>query len=273
MINRIVLSAVLIVTLLVATSPSQARWMNPQTGRFHTMDTYEGDQETPQSLHRYVYCYGDPVNRTDPSGHLVEDPLFAGFLNVNMTQRDAARVSAGRAMAMKSIAMTTAVMAIIAIETLPLGEMQPQPDPIPAPPGMDPKQWNPNLLFRGMMEEGGMPKIGDSRRTLGVVEGTPPKGDIQVGAGNTVAPGTGGMSVALGTPMNLPEWRRPRILGGSGKDPVWGIHASLLGPSLMLRKDSPTHGVVEPIMPMSLDSYRNALGSTRETWLKVVNGN
>jgi len=77
MIKRIGLSAILIAALVFATSPSQARWMNPQTGRFHTMDTFEGDQEQPLSLHKYLYCRADPVNGSDPSGHFMEG--LAGF--------------------------------------------------------------------------------------------------------------------------------------------------------------------------------------------------
>ena len=32
------------------------------------MDAFEGDQESPLSLHRYTYAHNDPVNYTDPSG-------------------------------------------------------------------------------------------------------------------------------------------------------------------------------------------------------------
>ena len=47
----------------------RARYFNPGTGRFWTMDTDEGWQEDPQSLHKYLYCWADPVNLHDPSGH------------------------------------------------------------------------------------------------------------------------------------------------------------------------------------------------------------
>jgi len=33
------------------------------------MDTYEGDDENPLSLHKYLYASGNPVNRIDPSGN------------------------------------------------------------------------------------------------------------------------------------------------------------------------------------------------------------
>lgn len=46
-----------------------ARYYNPQNGRFITMDTYRGEFEEPLSLHLYAYCANDPINYTDPSGH------------------------------------------------------------------------------------------------------------------------------------------------------------------------------------------------------------
>jgi len=45
------------------------RFYDPVTGRFWTGDSYEGTEEDPMSLHRYLYCAADPVNRWDPSGH------------------------------------------------------------------------------------------------------------------------------------------------------------------------------------------------------------
>lgn len=47
----------------------RARYYQPQLGRFWTMDSYEGNQNDPLSLHKYLYCHADPVNRIDPSGN------------------------------------------------------------------------------------------------------------------------------------------------------------------------------------------------------------
>jgi len=48
----------------------RARWMDPQTGRFMGMDSFEGDQEDPLSLHKYLFVKGDGgVNASDPSGN------------------------------------------------------------------------------------------------------------------------------------------------------------------------------------------------------------
>jgi RHS repeat-associated protein len=46
----------------------RARWYNPSNGLFNRIDPYSGDTEDPQSLHKYLYCYGNPINGLDPTG-------------------------------------------------------------------------------------------------------------------------------------------------------------------------------------------------------------
>jgi RHS repeat-associated protein len=48
------------------------RYLNTGTGRFTTMDSFEGTSTEPLSLHKYLYAHADPVNRIDPSGHEVQ---------------------------------------------------------------------------------------------------------------------------------------------------------------------------------------------------------
>ncbi|HYG11873.1 MAG TPA: RHS repeat-associated core domain-containing protein, partial [Pyrinomonadaceae bacterium] len=48
----------------------RARYMNPASGRFWTLDTYEGTQFDPASLHKYLYAEADPANKLDPSGNM-----------------------------------------------------------------------------------------------------------------------------------------------------------------------------------------------------------
>src|SRR5579871_5531772 len=48
---------------------NRARYLNVSTGRFWSMDTEEGDPQSPLSLHKYLYSSNDPTNRRDPSGH------------------------------------------------------------------------------------------------------------------------------------------------------------------------------------------------------------
>lgn len=49
---------------------AQARFYSAGLGRFLSTDPVGGRLDTPQSINRYAYVGGDPVNRTDPSGLL-----------------------------------------------------------------------------------------------------------------------------------------------------------------------------------------------------------
>jgi len=46
------------------------RYLNPDSGRFWTRDSYEGDLYDPVSLHKYLYASSDPVEYIDPSGFM-----------------------------------------------------------------------------------------------------------------------------------------------------------------------------------------------------------
>ena len=76
----------------------RARYMNPSTGTFTTMDTYQGSIFDPVSLHKYLYANANPVTYVDPSGYFgltdvvcanaIGDMLFygisAGIINVGL---------------------------------------------------------------------------------------------------------------------------------------------------------------------------------------------
>jgi len=47
---------------------NRARFYDQQLGRFWSMDTYEGDPQSPASLHKYLYAGANPVDRRDPNG-------------------------------------------------------------------------------------------------------------------------------------------------------------------------------------------------------------
>jgi hypothetical protein len=124
-------------------------------------------------------------------------------------------------------------------------------------------------LFRSMKEgAGGVPQVEASARALGVRPG------IDVPAahdGETVQPGQGGVSVSPDDPLNLPYFRRPPEFQGTGKDPVWTIDETQLGPDLRYRPDAahPGHGFIEPVRPMKLGEYRKAVEQTQSRWQKV----
>jgi RHS repeat-associated protein len=46
----------------------RARYYNPTTGRFPTMDIFTGAERIPSSLNKYVYVANEPVGETDYSG-------------------------------------------------------------------------------------------------------------------------------------------------------------------------------------------------------------
>jgi RHS repeat-associated protein len=54
----------------------RARYYKPVTGRFFSRDPADEKLIDPETLHRYLYAAGDPINRLDPRGR--ED--FADYL-------------------------------------------------------------------------------------------------------------------------------------------------------------------------------------------------
>ena len=49
------------------------------------MDSFEGNGETPQTLHKYSYCQNDPINSSDPSGRDGEALTVADILTTMAT--------------------------------------------------------------------------------------------------------------------------------------------------------------------------------------------
>jgi RHS repeat-associated protein len=154
---------------------------------------------------------------------------------------------------------------------LPFSDIHDSSDPARQPKGSEPRERKGPGVYRGMrVGPNGLPAIGPTKKSLGVVPGPGENADILVNGG-IVKPGTGGMSVALITPLNLKEWRRPPEWGGTSKDPVWGINPALivLNPLLNLVPDGPTHGTIEPSFEMSIGDYQKALGNTAPLWQLV----
>ena len=124
-------------------------------------------------------------------------------------------------------------------------------------------------LYRGMTDDGGKPQIGDSARNLGVrqQEITVEQRD---GKDFIIAKDTEGMSTAPGTPRNLPQHRRNKDWGGTGKDPVWEIDDSKVTGALKAFQDKPTHVTVAASHDMPLEDFKAALSSTQNNWKKAL---
>jgi RHS repeat-associated protein len=61
----------------------RARYYDQGTGRFASIDPFFGTLQDPQSLHRYAYCQGDPVNAIDPSGQqLLDVAIYTALITI-----------------------------------------------------------------------------------------------------------------------------------------------------------------------------------------------
>jgi RHS repeat-associated protein/uncharacterized repeat protein (TIGR01451 family) len=64
---------------------NRARYYDQRQGRFWTMDTMEGEDSSPASLHKYLYAAANPVSYNDPSGYAyVSNWLFGGIVHRNL---------------------------------------------------------------------------------------------------------------------------------------------------------------------------------------------
>ena len=56
---------------------NRARYSNTATGRFASMDGFEGDEQDPQSLHKYTYAKSNPIDVYDPTGFYTQSDGYA----------------------------------------------------------------------------------------------------------------------------------------------------------------------------------------------------
>lgn len=66
---------------------AKARYYDPQLGLFLSRDPFEGYDNTPMSLHRYLYAYQNPNKYVDPDGRepitLTAIAIYAGWSGLN----------------------------------------------------------------------------------------------------------------------------------------------------------------------------------------------
>ena len=102
---------------------SRARYYHPDTGRFWTADTFEGQQTDPLSLHKYLYAANNPFNRVDPSGNesLIELNI-SSVMSAGMQGFRAAGLAVAKRMALNSIYGATLGAAVGAWDAIIDGE-------------------------------------------------------------------------------------------------------------------------------------------------------
>lgn len=71
----------------------RARYMNPATGNFLTMDTYEGSIYDPNTLHKYLYANGNPVTYSDPSGNMFDFSSTTMGMGIQSVLNSAVQIS------------------------------------------------------------------------------------------------------------------------------------------------------------------------------------
>jgi hypothetical protein len=129
------------------------------------------------------------------------------------------------------------------------------------------------VFYRAMRRaSSGFPEVGNTARCLGArPKYEQEEGDIPVDAIGYVQPKTGGMSMTFKDPHHLPHHRRPKSLGGMGKDPVF----CFAGPSpetLVPRQDTranPHHFVLEPAGRCLFTEFTRNIATTQPKWEEV----
>ena len=73
----------------------RARYYDPQTGRFISLDAERGSIQNPMDMNRYVYCRNNPIKYVDPTGcsvgSSISDAIKAMGGALNQAQKDAQR--------------------------------------------------------------------------------------------------------------------------------------------------------------------------------------
>lgn len=270
-----ILHFLLIILLFVAPATTHARWLSVNTGRFHTMDTYEGDQENPATLHKYLYCHADPVNGTDPTGHFMDmgSALSGSSLSQGIrggggvvVSRASSRAVAtlGRLMIQRELNIGQLLvdrafgmaLSVLTVEVgvgvgLMVDDVQNTSDS--------------RILYRAMKGRE-YPELGESALSLGIRDR-----DIPNAINGTISPGNHGLSVTPNNPSLLPEFALKEV--AKRKARVWGMAEITLDPRLSYRPDPAkpkSHGFISPAIPMPVSEYKRLIQDTQKHWQSLT---
>lgn len=90
----------------------RARYAYPGTGRFWTMDRFQGFLDDPLSLHPYLYAHANPVSYADPSGYFSIAGIQVGFsIQFNLRKVQANHISKATKVIAKRMLKAAAIFA------------------------------------------------------------------------------------------------------------------------------------------------------------------
>lgn len=209
---------------------SQARWLNPDTGRFQTMDTYEGNQEEPKSLHKYTYAENDPVNNVDPDGH---ESIASVMLSFNISGM---------------FAQITTPMA---------AQVQQRARQVTGRPGSE-KFWPAYLNYEAYKEQQDVWKHigGGTAKRYGTPSREWPEGQNSCAARVSYGLNYGGQPIPRGTPGADRNWSDQVYAGKKGDDKNYIINVGKLNEYLRQKWGPPDH---TPTTVGQLNSVKNSL--------------
>ncbi|WP_345325673.1 RHS repeat-associated core domain-containing protein, partial [Novipirellula rosea] len=58
---------------------NRARWYDASAAQWNRLDPFSGNMQDPQSLHKYAYVHGDPIQGLDPSGLFTTGEMSAAI--------------------------------------------------------------------------------------------------------------------------------------------------------------------------------------------------
>lgn len=100
---------------------ANARYLDPDTGRFLSFDPFEGYDEKPISLHRYMYAYQNPVRYTDPTGNYAELPLEIASIGIGLYSAASNYLDGDTDAALEDLAYVGADIALAVVPGAPGG--------------------------------------------------------------------------------------------------------------------------------------------------------
>ena len=199
---------------------NRARYLDPNLGRFWTMDTFEGNPSDPLSLHKFLYADANPVDRIDPSGNLSTPEMAVVDAGIGTIARTGAGagVAVGRRYAINKLIESVAVTSLLVLSTVDVGEIQDGDKGLETSiQSLQRRLREPSYLFLHATSVGLWPML------TAATEANPPQIDVSKGRGDF---GIGFYTTRIGDERSVftaAEWARKCSSGRGGLVSIWSI--------------------------------------------------